>query len=104
MKKANQKEILMELINTSRNKQAQDLQELKNQYRITVNSFSTLSILKASLQEVVTMPNLTSNIIQGTLKLGTQYLSNTLSNSNSTLANGWMGKIVRFLLKKTNLV
>lgn len=102
MKKTNQKTILMELIIATQKQKTQDLQQLKNQYQTTINSFSTLNIIKATLQEIVATPNLTSNIIHSTLELGSQYLSTTFFNLNSTKANSWLGKMVGFLLKKPN--
>ena len=100
MKTTNQKAVLMERIIALQKQQEQDLQVLKEQYYTTINSFSTINLIKKSFQEVVSTPHLTSNIIQGTLEMGTQYLSKTFFNSNSNKVTGWLGKIVQFVLKK----
>lgn len=99
MKTTNQKAVLMERIIVLQKQQAQDLQLLKDQYHTTINSFSTLDLLKTSLQEVISTPHLTSNILHGALDLGTQYLSKTFLNTTPN-TTGILGKIVQFAFKK----
>ncbi len=99
MKTPNQKAILMEKIIALQKQQTEELQVLKDQYHITINSFSALNLLKTSFQEVVSTPHLTSNIIQGALNIGTQYLSKTFLGSSSN-SSGLLLKAVRFVIKK----
>ncbi len=99
MKTKNQKTILMERITALQQQQTQDFHILKEQYYITLNSFSTLNILKSSIQEVISTPNLTSDIIHGTVKMGTQYLSKAFLNTNP-VQFGLLSKVVQFALKK----
>lgn len=96
----NQKVILEEHIAALEKKQLEDLQHLKMQYQITINSFSTLNLLKTSFQEVVGTPHLTSTILHGALDMGTQYLSKTFFNATPIKATGWLGKIMQFGIKK----
>ncbi len=99
MKAKTQKAILMEKIMALEQQQAQDFEVLKNQYHNTISSFSTLNILKNAFQEVITTPHLTSNIIQGTLQIGTKYLSKSLLK-NSSNSSGLLLKAIRFVIKK----
>ena len=100
MKTANQEVILIERIIALQKQQAQDLQALKEQYHATINSFSPINLIKKSFQEVVSTPHLTSNIIQGVLNIGTQYLSKTIFNSRPNKVISWLEKIVQLALKK----
>lgn len=100
MKTRNQKTILMEHIVALQKQQEIDLQELKEQYHTTINSFSTVNLIKTSLQEVLTTPHLTSNIIQGAIGMGTQYLSKTIFKSTPNITKGWLGKILQLVTKR----
>lgn len=100
MKTINQKAILLEQITVLETKQAQDLQNLKEQYQATIHNFSALNLIKTSFQEVVATPHLTSTILHGALDLGTNYLSKTFFNATPIKATGWLGKIVQFAVKK----
>ncbi len=100
MKPTNQKAILLERIIALQKQKEQDLLILKAQYYTTIGSFSPINLIKKSFQEVVSTPHLTANILQGTLEMGTQYLSKTFFNSNRIKVPGWLGKIVQFVLKR----
>lgn len=100
MKIRNEREILMERIVILNQKQEDDLQRLKDQYHVTIDSFKTMNIIKTSIQEVMSMPNLSSNIVRGAFNLGTQYLSNTFLKEDSKKAPTWLGRLTQFALKK----
>jgi hypothetical protein len=99
MKKPNQEAILMEQIIALRKQQTQELQELKNQYHRTINSFSAINLLKTSIQEVVSTPHLTANIIQSAMHLGAQYLTKTILKDNPNKRSNWLSKIAAFAMR-----
>jgi len=100
MKTNNQQAILRERISILEKQQALELQILKDQYGITIASFSTLSLLKSTIQEVIATPHLTSNVLHGALDMGTQYLTKTFLKSTPNKVTGWLGKIIRLVMKK----
>ncbi len=100
MKTKNQKTILMEHIVSLQKQQEIDLRELKMQYHKTKNSFSTVNLLKTSLQEVLSMQHLKSNIIHGAINLGSQYLYKTILNYMPNITKGRMGKLIHFVKKR----
>lgn len=100
MKTKNQKTILLEHIVALQKQQADDLQELKVQYHATIDSFSTVNLIKTSLQEVLNTPHLTSNIFHGAINMGTQYLSKTFFKSTPKITTGWLGSILQLVTKR----
>ena len=104
MKTKNQETILLERIVALQKQQEIDLQELKAQYNTAIESFSILNLLKTSLQDVLSTPHLTSNIIHGAINMGTQYLSKSLLKSTPKLTTGWLGKIIQLVTKKATKV
>jgi hypothetical protein len=100
MKTTNQKAVLMERIKALQTKQSTDFQDLKIQYQMTIDSFKTVNLIKTSLQEIITTPNLTSNLIGGTLGMGTSYLLKTvLSDNNKNPIKKILGKVVKLAIK-----
>lgn len=100
MKTTNQKAVLMERIKVLENKQSTDLQSLKMQYQMTIDSFKTVNLIKTSLQEIITTPNLTSNLIGGTLGMGTSYLLKTvLTDNDKNPIKKILGKVVKLAIK-----
>ena len=101
MKTTNQKAVLMEQIKALQTKQSTDLENLKTQYQMTIASFKTVNLIKTSLQEIITTPNLTSNLIGGTLGMGTGYLlKNILTDSDKSPIKKILGKVVKLALKR----
>ena len=100
MKTRNQKTILMEHIIALQKQQEFDLQALKIQYYTTINSFSTVNLLKSSVQEILTTPHLTSDLLQGAINMGTQYLSKTIFKSAPKITTSWLGKILQLVTKR----
>lgn len=101
MKTTNQKAVLMEQIKALQTKQSTDLENLKTQYQMTIASFKTVNLIKTSLQEIITTPNLTSNLIGGTLGMGTGYLlKNILTDSDKNPIKKILGKVVKLALKR----
>lgn len=100
MKTINQKRELETKIATLRNKQAVDLSILKEQYYITIDSFKPFNLIKNSLEDVFTSPNLKMNLINGAIGLGTNYLSkNVLSEDSKNPIKRGLSKILKFVLK-----
>ncbi len=100
MKTKNQEAILMERIIALQKQQATDLEVLKAHYQTTINSFSPVNLIKTSLQDVLSTPHLTSNIIQGAIGMGTQYLSKTIFKSTPNITTSWLGKIIQLVTKR----
>ncbi len=65
-------------------KQANDLSDLKYQYNTTVESLKPMNLLKSASLEIISIPNLKSNVIGGVLGFGLNYVSKKFLNGNST--------------------
>ncbi len=65
-------------------KQANDLSELKYQYNTTVESLKPMNLLKSASLEIISIPNLKSNVIGGVLGFGLNYVLKNFLNENST--------------------
>lgn len=100
MKPINEKIALKEKIAFLKNKQAEDFLVLKDQYHTTIDSFKPVNLIKNSLQEVITSPDLKANLINGAIGLGTTYLTKNLFNDNSVNPiKRVLGKALKFALK-----
>ena len=100
MKIIDEKVALKEKISFLKNKQAEDFLVLKNQYHITIDSFKPINLIKSSIEEVITSPNLKTNLISGVIGLGTNYLTKNLFNDNSVNPlKQVFGKVLKFTLK-----
>lgn len=66
-----------------RQRQQLDLAALKFQYHDTVENLKPISLVKNALQNVMTAPNLKSNIIKGVIGFGTTYLSRKFYDTTS---------------------
>lgn len=100
MKTINQKLQLETKIALLRSKQATDFLILKNQYHATIDSFKPFNLIKNSLEEAITSPNLKMNLINGAIGLGTNYLANNVLNEDSkNPIKRVLGKILKFALK-----
>ena len=100
MKPINEKIELEQKITFLKNKQVEDFLVLKEQYHNTINSFKPLNLIKSATQEFISSPDLKSNLINGAIGLGTDYLSNKLLNENSiNPVKRVLGKVLKFTLK-----
>jgi hypothetical protein len=100
MKTVDKRIALREKISYLQKNQSYDLQILKNQYKETIESFEPLNLIKSSFQEVISSPNLKSNLINGVVGLGTNYLTKGFLNQNSTNPiKSIVGKVLKFALK-----
>lgn len=101
MKTNNQKKLLMEQIISLRLKKNIEFEILKDQYHNTIDSFKPLNLIKSTLLNNVDSPNLTSNIINGTLSLGTNYLlNNFLKTKTNNPINNFVFKLIKVTLKR----
>lgn len=80
MKTRNEKAILMERILALQNKQTNELKELKQQFEITYDSLKPLNFVKSSLKSIIKLPDIKSDLINGVIGLGKNYVSNTFLN------------------------
>ena len=100
MKTINHKDAIQQKIDFLKDKQAEDLIILKNQYFYTIESLKPINIIKTAAQEFIASPNLKSNLINGVIGIGTQYLSKNLLNENSSNpVKRVLGRVFKFALK-----
>jgi hypothetical protein len=101
MKTKNQKKILMEQIISLEHQKNIEFEILKDQYHKTIDSFKPLNLIKSALLNNVETPSLTSNIVNGTLSLGTNYLlNNFLKTKNNNPINSFVSKLIKFTFKR----
>jgi hypothetical protein len=92
--------LLEEKIAFLRYKQSDELLELKNQYYTTVESLKPLNLIKSATQEIISMPNLKSSLVNGAIGFGLNYVSNNFLNENATNPiKRVLGKVLKFTLK-----
>jgi hypothetical protein len=100
MKSINQKTELESKIAYLKLKQQDDFNALKEQYNATVESIKPVNLIKSATREFITDPNIKSNLINGAINLGTNFLSKTLLNENSTNpVKRVLGKVFKFAMK-----
>jgi hypothetical protein len=100
MKRSKEKIALEEKIAFLKEKQSEDFLALKQQYYTTVDSFKPLNLIKTATQDFILDPNLKSNLINGAIGFGTNYLSKNLLNENSVNPiKRVLGKVLKFALK-----
>jgi hypothetical protein len=100
MKTIDQKAALETKIAFLKSKQASELLVLKDQYQNTIDSFKPINLIKNSLEEVFTTPNLKVNLISGAIGFGTRYLTTNFINPNSeNSVKRVLGKVLKFALK-----
>ena len=100
MKTINQKRELEAKIALLRSKQETDFMILKNQYHVTIDSFKPFNLIKNTLGDVLTSPNIKANLINGALSLGSNYLTNNLLNEESkNPIKRVLGKVLKFAMK-----
>ena len=83
MKNINTMSELENEIAVLRQRQQQDLSALKSQYHVTVENLQPVNLVKNALHDVLTAPDLKSNLIKAAIGFGTTYLSKTLYSENS---------------------
>lgn len=74
MKTTSQSDILTEKINYLKNRQSHELQLLKQQYEITLNNLKPINLIKDSFRDFTSSPELKSNLINGAVGIGTNFL------------------------------
>jgi hypothetical protein len=100
MKTSNHKTELEAKIAYLKLKQANDFVVLKQQYYVTIDSLKPLNLIKSVTQKFISSPDLKSNLINGAINLGTNYLSKNLLNENSpNPIKRVLGKALKFALK-----
>ncbi|WP_396217268.1 hypothetical protein [Flavobacterium sp.] len=101
MKKLNQKLVLEAKIDYLKNKQTTDFYNLKEQYHQTIESFTTINLIKNSFESILKAPNLKANLLNQALNFGVSFITKNAINTNSeNPIQGIIGKIIRFALKK----
>ncbi|CAM3605349.1 hypothetical protein O8E88_002315 [Flavobacterium psychrophilum] len=101
MKATNEKAALKSKIVFLKQKQAVDFVVLKQQYDATIDSFKPMNLIKSASLEFITSTDLKSNLINGAIGFGKNYLSEKLLNENSeNPIKRILGKVLKFGLKK----
>jgi hypothetical protein len=100
MKSINQKTELEEKIAYLKLKKSDDFYALQEQYNETVESLKPLNLIKSATRKFITDPNLKTNLLNGAIGLGTNYLSKTLMNENTlNPVKRVLGKVLKFAMK-----
>jgi F0F1-type ATP synthase assembly protein I len=100
MKTIDQKTQLASQIELLRNKQEEDFSNLKDQYRNTIDSFKPINLIKDSIGDVISTPNLTSNLISGTVGFGINYLTKKFLNPKSDNNKSIFSKALKILANR----
>lgn len=98
MKTLNQKMQLATKIALLRSKQEKDFLNLKDQYNITIDSFKPINLIKDSIGDAITSPNLKANLIRGTVGFGINLLTKSFlnqQNHNKTV----LSRVLKFVVK-----
>lgn len=100
MKTINQKRELEAKIAFLKSKQAEEFIILRDQYHVTIDSFKPFNLIKNSLEDAITSPNLKASLINGAISLGSNYLTKNVLNEDSTNPiKRVLGKVLKFALK-----
>ncbi|MGG9970899.1 hypothetical protein ACQ33O_03800 [Ferruginibacter sp. SUN002] len=75
MKQKSAADLLNEAINETEGRQAYELKLLKAQFKCTAESMKPANLIKSSLHDAVTSPELKNNILSNAVGLATGYLS-----------------------------
>ncbi len=103
MKNSIEKTNLVERVALLKKKQAEDLFELKQQYNVTVASITAFNIIKSVANEIISSPDLKSNLINGVIGFGTNYLSKNLINESiANPVKRVLGKLLKIAMKNFN--
>lgn len=103
MNTLNQKEVLEERIAFLKNKQQNELSQLKSQYNITLETLRPINLIKSSFQDIVDSPNMKSNLILSAVGFGTNFISKTFLNETSANpVKRTISKVLKFAI--TNLI
>ena len=100
MKTTDKKEALRKKIIFLQNKQAEDLQSLKEQFHVTYNSFKPLNLLKNTLSEASSSSEIKKDLLMGALNLTTGYLSHKITDIGNNPIQKILGNALNFVLKK----
>jgi|ERR1019366_1002579 hypothetical protein len=99
MKKKNETEALNERIVLLQNKQALELKILKEQFHLTYESLKPNNLLKSTVHEVVSSPDIKDKILNNVIGLATGYLSRKvlLRASHNPIKN-ILGTVLQFAI------
>ena len=71
MKTDRERDIIIEKINILKDKQAQELAILKDQFHETYESFKPLNVLKSTFHDITSTPEIKGDLVNGALNLAT---------------------------------
>lgn len=99
MKALNQKQQLESKILDLKSQQSNQFNDLRSQYYDTIESIKPLNLLKSATASFMSQPNLKSNLINGVIGFGVNYVSKKFINVNSANpAKRIFGKVLKFAI------
>ncbi len=97
MNKISEKTKLAAEIAFLKNKQREDFCVLKEQYHITIDSYKPFNLIKSATREFMANPDLKSNILNGAIGIGTNYISKNVLNEDSiNPIKRVLGRVLKF--------
>ena len=80
-----------------KSKQAEDFLILKEQYHITIDSYKPFNLIKSVSREFMANPDLKTNLINGAIGFGTNYISKNVLNQDSiNPIKRVLGRVLKF--------
>ena len=103
MRSVSQKQVLDEEIERLQNKKAQDLLALKEQFKTAYDSIRPINLIKSTFKEVISSPDIKSNILNNAVGFATGYLSKVIMVGGShNPIKRTLGTLLQFAI--TNVV
>ena len=78
MKKRSERDVIIEKINLLKEKQEEDLADLKLQFHTTYESFKPLNLIKSTFMDATSSPEVKNKLVDGALNLATGAISGNL--------------------------
>lgn len=78
MKKRNERDIIIEKISILREKQTEELHDLKLQFHTTYESFKPLNLIKSTFMDATSSPDVKNRLVDKALNLATGAISGNL--------------------------
>ncbi len=97
MKNKDETETLNELILAAKLKQANDLEQLKDQFYVAYESIKPINLVKNLFQEITTSPEIKNNLVNNVIGLGTGFLTKSiLLGTVHNPINRFLGNALQF--------
>lgn len=100
MKTITNSQELDEKINFLREKRNQELEQLKNQFHTTYESFKPLNFIKDTFHDMVTSPEVKTDMVSGVFDLTTNFLSSRIGLGPNNPLKSLVRKGLNFVVGK----